>query len=490
MFIIQKYNKQILFILILGLCVTILAYMSSLKNPLILASESVQVELGDSLQEPSKYLTGDILSHIDEVKMSSNMKDEIGKYTVHFQYKKHKKDMTVEVVDTTQPVFNKAKEKLTYYAKNKPSHEELISQYSATDLTPVTITVDDSLVNYNKVGDYKAIVKALDSSKNETTKEITISIVQPSIKMNTQKKTVSVDESFTLKTTVKGPKNQVKYQSNNTAVATVTETGKVTAKKPGSAIITASANGVDTKCNITVKAKPVKVPIKTPVKVTQQSTNTHSQQKKPTNTQPQKPTNTPPKNNATVENKTYKVSIPTVSQHKNGYPKGCEGVSLYMALKGKGYLSGVSLDSFMASMPRATDNPNLGYVGDPTGKDKAGNAGKRTTIHPKPVCNWISSKYTGNIHNLQGADVSRLKKELRAGHPCVVWVTSGWNTPKWKTYSWGRTVSNNHALCLVGYNESKGYLINDCGSHLGEYWVSKAKFEKCYNARKYAVSIS
>ena len=191
------------------------------------------------------------------------------------------------------------------------------------------------------------------------------------------------------------------------------------------------------------------------------------------------------------QKKQYKISIPTYNQKKEGYPRGCEGVSLYMCLKGKGYIKNMSVDEFMETMPLSdSDSPEDGYVGDPTkSKDSVENSGKRTTIHPKPLSEW-ANKY-GKCQNLQGKSVSQLIKEIKKGNPIIVWVTASWNNPKYKTYSFGTTVSNNHATCLVGYDEANDkLLVNDCSSkNTGEYWIDRSLFEKCYNPRKYAVVI-
>jgi uncharacterized protein YvpB len=189
------------------------------------------------------------------------------------------------------------------------------------------------------------------------------------------------------------------------------------------------------------------------------------------------------------QNRSCHIVIPTYDQYEYGYPKGCEGVSLYMALKGKGYLDTLSLEAFMDTMPKSESDPELGYVGDPTEeKTSAENKGKRTTINPSPLAAWGASY--GNVVSLEGADVAQLKKELRSGNPLVVYVTAGWKEAKWGSWDWGDAVTNNHAVCLVGYDDSTGeYLINDCGTHNGEYWVEASVFENSYNARHYAVVV-
>lgn len=189
--------------------------------------------------------------------------------------------------------------------------------------------------------------------------------------------------------------------------------------------------------------------------------------------------------------KIYKINIPTFNQKKEGYPRGCEGVSLYMCLKGKGYINSLSIDEFMNTMPLSyDDNPDNGFVGDPTqGKNANINKGKRTTIHPTPLTNW--GNQFGKCKNLEGQSIKELISELKKGNPIIVWVTSSWNTPQYATYSFGKTVSNNHATCLVGYDEkTEQFLINDCSSkNNGEYWIDRSLFEKTYNPRKYAVVV-
>lgn len=190
------------------------------------------------------------------------------------------------------------------------------------------------------------------------------------------------------------------------------------------------------------------------------------------------------------QDKIYKISIPTYNQHEYGYPRGCEGVSLYMALRGKGYVKDLSLSQFMDTMPLTSEDPHLGYVGNPCVKLKTSgvNKGKRTTIYPEPLAKW-GSQY-GFVENISGQSIEQLKAQLRQGNPVIVYMTSHFNEPQWKQYSWGRSVTNNHALCLVGYSKhTEQYLVNDCGQNSGEYWVKKYIFEKIYEARKFAVVV-
>ena len=189
------------------------------------------------------------------------------------------------------------------------------------------------------------------------------------------------------------------------------------------------------------------------------------------------------------------TKIPTYNQKVSGYPLGCEGVSLFMALKGLGYIKNYSVSQFMDTMPIGK-TPFEGFMGDPKMGHVGKNLGKRTTIYPEPLAKW--ARKFAESKDLTGASIDMLKKELDEGHVLVVFVTTAWKSPHWKKYSFSRNplgeIENNHCLCVVGYRENGDFLINDChdgrvDGRQGEYWVSKDKFEKIYNLRKYAISV-
>lgn len=71
------------------------------------------------------------------------------------------------------------------------------------------------------------------------------------VKLNKAKVTVYVGKTTTLK--VSGTSKTVKWSSSNKKIATVNSTGKVTAKKKGTATITAKVSGKTYKCKVTVK---------------------------------------------------------------------------------------------------------------------------------------------------------------------------------------------------------------------------------------------
>ena len=71
------------------------------------------------------------------------------------------------------------------------------------------------------------------------------------VKLNKASTTVYVGKTTTLKIT--GTSKKIAWSSSNKKIATVSSKGKVTAKKKGTATITAKVNGKSYKCKVTVK---------------------------------------------------------------------------------------------------------------------------------------------------------------------------------------------------------------------------------------------
>lgn len=86
-----------------------------------------------------------------------------------------------------------------------------------------------------------------------------ISVPNPSASIKLNRTSVALElpktKTAQLKATVTGASQKVTWKSSNTSVATVSSTGKVTAKKWGKAVITAKANGKTAKCTVNVKEK-------------------------------------------------------------------------------------------------------------------------------------------------------------------------------------------------------------------------------------------
>lgn len=267
-------NKKVLIGGLVGVVVIIAVAIFMIMNSknLVLKAEEVQVEFGENISlEASTYLDEekvdkDIIAKTtvttDAPKQSNlsnnSVKDcpPVGEYTVTLKYSDETAEVKVKVVDTTKPKFTKYKDAVGVTKDCNPDMDRIVAEFQANDLSEVKITVDDSQVDYSKVGKYKATVKATDKYNNEETRELTFEIVEPTIELNKKSDSIYVKENVVLKATIVGKDTKANFSSSNTDVATVDSNGKVTGKKAGSTTITAEANGVKATCKITVKKVP------------------------------------------------------------------------------------------------------------------------------------------------------------------------------------------------------------------------------------------
>lgn len=271
-------NKKAMACIISGMVVIVAAIVVViiLSQPkLVLKAEEVNVEFGNKISlNAGDYLDKDKVDQkiIDNTKVTTDAPDTttlhdksiknyspVGEYTVTLSYEKETKEVKVNVKDTTKPIFDKFEKEIEIIKDCKPTGDnlnKLLEKYTAKDLQKVTISLDDSKVDYSKEGTYKATVKAVDASKNEATQETTIKVVKPTIKLDKKSESMYVKESFVLKATITGKEDKASFKSSNSSVASVDKNGKVTAKKKGTATITATANGVSAECKVTVKSVP------------------------------------------------------------------------------------------------------------------------------------------------------------------------------------------------------------------------------------------
>lgn len=102
---------------------------------------------------------------------------KIGKYNVKVTYevnnKVFSKNMLLEVKDTTKPEFIDFKDKVVISLNERI---DLNTLYKAYDQSDTTISIDDSDVDYSKVGSYKLIISATDAHSNYVSKEATLTI--------------------------------------------------------------------------------------------------------------------------------------------------------------------------------------------------------------------------------------------------------------------------------------------------------------------------
>ncbi len=117
----------------------------------------------------------------------------------------------------------------------------------------VAIVDDDGNITACKPGSAVITVKAGSASAN-----CTIKVKQPIIKLDRLYKSLYRCQSFKLNATVSSGTIPV-WKSNKKSVAIVDENGKVTAVKHGTALITASADGVSKTCQVVVEPPVIKL---------------------------------------------------------------------------------------------------------------------------------------------------------------------------------------------------------------------------------------
>ena len=188
-------NKKVIAGIISGIAVitvVVIAVIIVSQPKLEVKAETMDVEYGNEIStKAGDYLdtekvNSDIIAKTNvTVDISNHDKSDneyisIGEYLVKLTYEDETVEVKVNVKDTTKPIFDKFEKQIEITKDCKPAGEELnklLEKFSAKDLQKVMISLDDSKVDYSKEGAYKATVKAVDASKNESTQETTIKIV-------------------------------------------------------------------------------------------------------------------------------------------------------------------------------------------------------------------------------------------------------------------------------------------------------------------------
>lgn len=145
---------------------------------------------------------------------------------------------------------------------------QLTATVTPSDATDKTITWSSSVVSVATVDSKGKVTavgvgKAIIIAKAGTVLAPCTVVVSPAkvpvsaIQLDAESITLTVGGQMTLTATVvpaDASCQSVEWSSSATEVATVSESGVVTALSPGNAVITASADGVDASCQVTVKA--------------------------------------------------------------------------------------------------------------------------------------------------------------------------------------------------------------------------------------------
>ncbi len=130
-------------------------------------------------------------------------------------------------------------------------------KYTSNATSVATVNASGGLVTAKKVG--TAVITATTYNGKKATCTVTVKNAPTKISLNKTKITLKVGEKFDLNSSLPSgtASYSVKYTSNATSIATVNASGGlVTAKKVGTAVITATTyNGKKATCTVTVKDK-------------------------------------------------------------------------------------------------------------------------------------------------------------------------------------------------------------------------------------------
>lgn len=172
-------------------------------------------------------------------------------------------------------------------------------------------------------------------------------------------------------------------------------------------------------------------------------------------------------------------------------PAGCEITSLTMLLHYYGIAK--SKMELAAEMPKDTTpiklnadgspafwgNPNLGFVGDVTRKQR-GFGIYHAGLFP------LLKSYIPEAIDITGESFELFEQQIARGLPVIVWTTIDYNIPyKWVTWDTPigplQTTYAEHAVLMVGYDENNVYL-NDPLSGKKQVKVNKAQFIDSWSA--------
>jgi uncharacterized protein YjdB len=132
--------------------------------------------------------------------------------------------------------------------------------YSSSNKSVATVS-SSGKITAKKKGTAKITIKTTDGTNKKITVKVTVKRPVTKVKLSATKKTLNAGATYRLKATASptsANSRKVTYSSSNKSVATVSSTGKIKAKKGGTAIITVKAKdgqGAKATCKITVRQK-------------------------------------------------------------------------------------------------------------------------------------------------------------------------------------------------------------------------------------------
>lgn len=186
------------------------------------------------------------------------------------------------------------------------------------------------------------------------------------------------------------------------------------------------------------------------------------------------------------------IEAPVVLQNPE-LPSGCELTALTMLLQFKGINKDkMELLPEMKKDPTPIKwgkngkieywgNPNIGYVGDITGKEKG------FGIYHAGLFDLLE-KYIPTAEDLTRGSFEELEQKVSDGIPVLVWTTIRFTIPSEKQWViWDsplgpiKTTFQEHTVLLVGYDENHVY-VNDPLSGKKQYQIEKKQFIATWEA--------
>ena len=143
----------------------------------------------------------------------------------------------------------------TFYVGQKIKFQKSTGATYRSSNSSIASVTASGIVTFKKAGNVTIYVTIRSTGR---TKAHQFKVLACSIKLNKSSVSLKVGGSSTLKATVKGPNNTVSWSSGNKSVAAVSSSGKVTAKKTGTAVIYAKANGKTARCTVKVTGTSVR----------------------------------------------------------------------------------------------------------------------------------------------------------------------------------------------------------------------------------------
>ncbi len=179
--------------------------------------------------------------------LTSNGKDAVCKFTILQGME------SISLDESTLTMFVGDTYRMAYIISPETVSDKTL-KWTSTD--PKVVTVDATgFFTAKNTGNCVITAQAQDGTGVFTTCTVTVLRNATGISMDVKDLTLNVGENYILETLLKpsDSTDTIKYESNNTKVATVSVTGKITAKAKGSCVIFATTEaGVSTYCNVTV----------------------------------------------------------------------------------------------------------------------------------------------------------------------------------------------------------------------------------------------